>query len=77
MSVRNNDSTDKILLGNFMLLLKSSIHSLRFAVNYMNDFFNMEFDNVLLITKPNGTLYSLFEVGMLSQMMREQEDKVV
>lgn len=75
MSVRNNDSTDKILLGNFMFLLKSSIHSLRFAVNYLNDFFNMEFDNVLLITKPNGTLYSLFEVGMLSQMMKEKEEK--
>lgn len=66
---------DRALVGSFLSHLKCSLHCLRFAINYINDFFYMEFNSHLLITKSSGSIYSLFEVEIFNEMMRAKEAK--
>lgn len=66
---------DRTLVGSFLSHLKCSLHCLRFVINYINDFFYMEFNSHLLITKSSGSIYSLFEVEIFNEMMRAKETK--
>lgn len=70
---KKSSIVDKETLGHFMVEVRSSIHNLKFIIDYINEFFLEEFETVLLVAKPNGTLYSIFDLGMLSYMLKNNE----
>lgn len=75
--VNNDNSMDKKLLGDLAYLVRSCLHSLKFIIDYINDFFVSEFETVLVIPKPQGKIGLIFGIEILEGLMNEESEKAV